>query len=107
MYKIGELNVPIAFNMFLMEHFWKEFATDMTGSDVLAILIYYGNKAHCKVEGGFPAFQNIQEVYKLLMSHKDAGVLDQIANDFKESQGYKDDIEKLKTITAELEGKKK
>jgi hypothetical protein len=71
-----------------MEHFWQVVTPDLTGSDLVAILLFYGNKVHCKLEGGTPAFESINEVYKLIVENKDDPSIEKVVTDFQATQDY-------------------
>jgi hypothetical protein len=92
-YKIFGKDIPISFGMLFMEYFWQKVTEDLTGSDLVAILVFYGNKTHCKLEGGAPLYNLINEVYKDIVAHpKDEGT-ERLVSDFQETQEYKSIIE--------------
>jgi hypothetical protein len=92
-YKIFGKDIPVSFGMLFMEYFWQKVTEDLTGSDIVAILIFYGNKAHCKLEGGAPLYNSINEVYKDIVANpKDIGMEGLVA-DFQETQEYKSIIQ--------------
>lgn len=102
-YKGREINLH--FGMLFMEHFWGQIGDDFTGSDYVATLLYFGNKVHCKLNGGTPVFTSKADAYKFIIdSYEDAAFVElqtKIIDDFQESKEYKS------IFTATEEAKKK
>jgi hypothetical protein len=82
-----------------MEHFWQRVTDDFTGSDLVATLLFYGNKVHCKLEGVKPVFESISEVYKLINANPNDATMEVIVKDFQETQEYKAVQELAETVS--------
>ena len=104
-YQLKEKSITLNFGMLFFEYFWAQLGDEFTGSDYVATLIYYGEKAHCKLSGDKPTFKNKAEVYQLIAdNYQDAGFLEvqaQMIADFQSTKEY------TSIITSAEEVKKK
>ena len=90
--------------MLFMPHYWQlSDVPAFSGFDLMAYCVYYGNTTYCKLKGGKPAFDSLQEVYQAMNDFPEATLWNQAVADFQTTKEYT----ALSAAVEELEAKKK